>query len=170
MSRPLQEEYPEYDNLYINLVKEGDILDILEKQSKEIQLFLTAISEEKGNHSYAFGKWTIKEILGHLIDSERILSCRAIRIARKDKQSLPGYDSDEYVKNANFYRRTMQDLCEEMLLLRAANLKQFMFFDDNDLNQKGIANEHEYSVNAILYIIAGHEIHHINFIKDNYLN
>lgn len=170
MSRPLPDEYPEYYNLYINLVKDGDILDILEKQSKEIQQFLASLPEEKGDHSYAFGKWTIKEVLGHLIDSERIFAGRALRFARRDKQTLPGFDSDEYVKNGNFYRRTLQDLREEMLLLRAANLKLFSYFDENDLIQKGTANEYQFSVNSILYILAGHELHHVNFIKDNYLS
>lgn len=169
MSRPLPEEYPEYYNIYINIVREGEILEILEEQSKEIQEFLSSLSVELGDHTYAFGKWTIKEVLGHLIDSERIFAYRALRIARKDKQSMPGYDSDEYVKNGNFFRRTVSDLREEMLLLRATNLKMFINFDENDLNQKGTANENEVSVRALLYLLAGHELHHINFIKNNYL-
>jgi hypothetical protein len=170
MNRPQPDEYPEYYNLYVNLVRDGDIVDILEQQSKDIQQFISSLKEESGDHTYAFGKWTIKEILGHLIDSERIFAYRALRIARKDKQNLPGYDSDEYVKSGNFYRRTLQDLREEMLLLRAANLKQFTNFDESDLSQKGVVNDMEFSVIAILYIMAGHELHHINFIKDNYLN
>ena len=169
MSRPQPDEYPEYYNLYINLVGDGDIVDVLEQQSREIQHFLSTLNEESGDHTYAFGKWTIKEILGHLIDSERIFAYRALRIARQDKQNLPGYDADEYVKSGNFYRRTLQDFREEMLLLRAANLKQFANFDDNDLHQKGMANDMEFSVNAILYVMAGHELHHLNFIKNNYL-
>jgi hypothetical protein len=169
MSRPQEDEYPQYHNIYINLVKEGDIIKILEEQSQEIQKFLISLPEDIGDHSYAFGKWTIKEVLGHLIDSERILAYRALRFARRDKQNLPGYDSDEYVKNANFFKRTLLDLREEMLLLRAANLKQFICFDENALAQTGIANDCKFSVNAILYILAGHEHHHIKFIKDNYL-
>lgn len=170
MNRPTQEEYPEYYNLYLNLVKEGDIIDILEKQSILVQRFIATIPEDKGDSTYGFGKWTIKEVLGHLLDSERILSYRALRIARKDKQPLPGYDQDDYVKNAKYYRRTLKEIADEMLLLRAANLKFFKSFDSEDLIQRGVANDFEFSVRAILYILAGHELYHINFIKDNYLN
>jgi hypothetical protein len=170
MDRPTPEEYPEYYNQYLNLVKEGDIINILEEQSLYVQKFIASIPEEKGNSTYGFGKWTVKEIFGHLIDSERILTYRALRIARKDKQPIPGYEQDDYVKNAKYYRKTLKEIADEMLLLRAANLKFFQSFDSEDMIQRGVANEHELTVRAILYILAGHELYHINFIKDNYLN
>lgn len=170
MDRPTREEYPEYYNQYLNLVKEGDIIEILEEQSLYIQKFISSIPEDKGDSTYGFGKWTIKEVFGHLIDSERILTYRALRIARKDKQPLPGYEQDDYIKNAKYYRRTMKEIADEMLLLRAANLKLFQSFDSEDMIQRGIANDQEVTVRALLYILAGHELYHINFIKDNYLN
>lgn len=170
MDRPTPEEYPEYYNQYLNLVKEGDIINILEEQSLYVQKFIASIPEEKGDSTYGFGKWTIKEIFGHLIDSERILTYRALRIARRDKQPLPGYEQDDYIKNAKYYRKTLKEIADEMLLLRAANLKFFQSFDSEDMIQRGVANDQELTVRAILYILAGHELYHINFIKDNYLN
>ncbi len=170
MDRPTPEEYPEYYNQYLNLVKDGDIINILEEQSLYVQKFIASIPEEKGDSTYGFGKWTIKEVFGHLIDSERILTYRALRIARRDKQPLPGYEQDDYVKNAKYYRKTLKEIADEMLLLRAANLKFFESFDSEDMIQRGVANDQELTVRAILYILAGHELYHINFIKDNYLN
>jgi hypothetical protein len=170
MGRPAPEEYPEYYNQYLHLVKDGDIITILEEQSINVQKFIASIPEEKGDITYGFGKWTIKEIFGHLIDTERILAYRALRIARRDKQTLPGYDQDDYVKNAKYYKKPLKELADEMLLLRAANLKFFQSFDEDDLMQRGVANDFEFSVRAILYILAGHELYHINFIKENYLN
>lgn len=170
MSRPTQEEYPEYYNLYLGLVKDGDIISILEEQSVYVQNFILSIPEDKGDHTYGFGKWTIKEIFGHLLDTERILSYRVLSIARRDKQPLPGYDQDEYVKNSKYYKRSLKEIADEMLMLRAANLKFFKCLDETDLMERGTANEMEISVRAILYILAGHELYHINFIKDNYLN
>jgi hypothetical protein len=170
MGRPTQEEYPEYYNQYLPLVKEGDIIEILEEQSAYVQKFITSITEEQGNSTYAFGKWTIKEVFGHLLDTERILAYRALRISRKDKQPMAGYDQDDYIKNSGYFKRTLKEIADEMLMLRAANLKFFKSFDEEALLQRGIANDFEFSVRAILYILAGHELYHINFIKENYLN
>jgi hypothetical protein len=170
MDRPTTEEYPEYYNQYLSLVKDGDIIEILEEQSAYVQKFIASIPEDKGDSTYGFGKWTIKEIFGHLIDSERILTYRALRIARRDKQPLPGYDQDDYIKNAKYYRKTLKEIADEMLLLRAANLKFFKCLDSEDLIQRGIANDQEITVRALIFILAGHELYHINFIKDNYLN
>jgi len=170
MNRPTPEEIPEYYNQYLSFVKEGDIINILEEQSVFVQNFITGIPEDKGDYTYGFGKWTVKEVLGHLLDTERILAYRALRIARRDKQPLPGYDQDEYVKNSKYYKRTLKEIADEMLMLRAANLQFFKTFDETDLMERGIANEMEFSVRGILYILAGHELYHINFLKDNYLN
>ena len=170
MNRPTPEEYPDYYNQYLGLVKDGDIINILEEQSVHVQNFILSIPEEKGDHTYGFGKWTIKEVFGHLLDTERILTYRVLSIARRDKQPLPGYDQDEYVKNSRYYKRSLKEIADEMLMLRAANLKFFKSFDETDLMERGTANEMLFSVRAILYILAGHELYHINFIKDNYLN
>ena len=170
MPRPLQEEYPEFFSLYVSLVPEGDIIAILSEQSKYFQDLLLGIGEERADKSYAFGKWTLKEVLGHLMDNERLFVARALRVARGDKQNLPGYDQDEYVKNANCYKRTLKDMLEEMLLLRAANILLFKSFDETDLQRRGYVNDYEITVNALMYLLAGHEAHHLNYIKENYLN
>lgn len=167
--KPFPDEYPGHYTHYIDLVPEGNILEIFEKQSSITHEFLSSIPEELGDHTYAFGKWSIKDIVGHLVDTERIFSSRALRIARRDKQSLPGFEQDDYVKNANFFKRTLKDLVDERLFLRAANMKMFRSFDKLTFMEKGIANDNEITVRAIVYLLTGHEIYHLNFIKDNYL-
>ncbi len=170
MTKPFQDEYPEYYNIYVNLVPEGDLIQIFEKQTIINQEFLKTIPEEKGDYTYAFGKWSIKEILGHLMDTERIFSCRALRIARGDKQPLPGFEQDDYVKKGNFFRRSLKDLMDERLMLRGATIKLFSSFDEHEMMERGVTNDHDITVRAILHILIGHEIHHIKFIKENYFN
>lgn len=170
MNKPLKGEYPGFYTQYINLIEEGDITEILSSQSGELQEILSNISEEKSGTSYAFGKWTIKEVTGHLIDFERIMSARALRIARNDKQHLPGFDQDNYTREGRFFRRTLEELKEELLVVRASSLILFRTFDDEILFRRGIFNDNEITARAIPYIIAGHERYHINFLKDNYLS
>ena len=170
MKNILPEEYPEYFNIYIESVKEGNILDILGANSSELQNLLKNISEEDADKSYAFGKWTIKEVVGHLLDTERIFTVRALRISRGDKQRLPDFNQEDYVKYAKFYRKTLDNLIEELLLVRASDLMLFRSFDDFDLMQRGYVSDYEITVNGILHLLAGHELHHINFIKSTYLN
>lgn len=167
--KPLPEEYPGHYTHYVGLVPEGNILDVFEMQSVITNDFFGSLTEEQGNHTYAFGKWTIKDILGHLIDTERIFSTRALRIARGDKQPLPGFEQEDYVKSGNFFQRTLKDLNEERMLLRAANVKMFRSFEPHTFIAKGVANDNEITVRAVIYLLIGHEIYHINFIKENYL-
>lgn len=169
MPKPTIDEYPEFFKIYINLIDDDDIVSVLLNQSQEIQDLLKDIPEEIADKSYAFGKWTLKEVIGHMIDNERLFIARALRIARGDKQRLPGYDQDTYVKNGRFFRRTLEDLAQEMLLLRVADLLFIKSFDETELTQRGIVNDYEITVNALLYVLAGHERHHINYIKENYL-
>ena len=166
--KPLPEEFPGHYTHYIDLVEEGNILDMLEKQSLITQEFLSSIPEELGDHTYAFGKWTIKDIIGHLIDTERIFSTRALRIARGDKQPLPGFEQDDYVKNGFFFKRTLKDLNDERMMLRAANIKMFRSFDEHLFMEKGVANDNDITVRAVLYLLIGHEIYHLKFMKENY--
>ncbi len=167
--KPSPEEYPGHYTHYVDLVPEGHILETFEKQSAITHEFLSNIPEELGDHTYAFGKWTIKDIVGHLSDTERIFSSRALRIARGDTQPLPGFEQDDYVKNANFFNRTLKDIVDERLFLRAANINLFRSFDKLTMMEKGVANDNEITVRAIIYLLTGHEIYHINFLKENYL-
>lgn len=170
MPKPSPEEYPEFQSRYINLEDDEDIINILSRQSNELQELLKNIPEHDAGKSYAFGKWTLKEVVGHLLDNERVFIARALRIARGDKQRLPGYEPDDYVKEAKYFERTLKSLMEEMLLLRAADILLIKSFDENDLLRRGFVEDYEMTVNATLYILAGHEKHHIAYIKENYLS
>ncbi len=167
--RPLSSEHPPYYDHYLGLVKDDDIIRTLKNQVIGIQAVISAIPEEKENHAYAEGKWTIKEVLGHIIDTERILGYRAIRFARKDKTVLPGFDENIFVANAQFNKRTLYDLGHEFAIVRGANLAAFKHFDETAMDQMGNANGKDVSVRAILYMIAGHAAHHMNVIQTKYL-
>jgi len=167
--KPFEDEYPGHYTHYVDLVSDGNIIDIFENQSAVTHEFLSTIPEELGDHTYAFGKWSIKEIVGHLIDTERIFSVRALRIARGDKQALPGFEQDDYVKNGYFFKRTLKDLVDERLMLRAANMKMFRSFEPLSFLEKGMANDNDITVRAILFLLTGHEIYHIKFMRENYL-
>lgn len=167
--RPSENEYASYYNTYIEKVPAGNIVEILTEQGKEARKFYQSIPEAIGGYSYQPGKWTIKEVLGHLCDTEKIMGYRALTIARNDKTSLPGFDENEYVKNSNFNQRTVSDISDEMLYTRASNIGLFSSFNDEILMRTGNANGQNVSVRALLYIISGHELHHINVIIERYL-
>jgi len=166
--KPFPDEYSGHYTHYIDLVGEGNILEVFEAQSAIAHNFFSSLTEEQSNHTYAFGKWTVKDILGHLIDTERIFCARALRIAREDKQPMPGFEQDDYVKKGNFFKRTLKDLVEERLMLRGADIKMFKSFEVETFLEKGKANDNEITVRALLYLLTGHEMYHIKFIKENY--
>jgi hypothetical protein len=170
MKRPAPNEYPHFYQNYVDLVKSDDIIRELRKQVMDIQAVIAQIPEEKENFAYAEGKWTIKEIIGHIIDTERVLGYRAMRFARKDKTPLPGYDENKYVENSTFRRQTLYSLGHEFAIVREANLALFKVWDEEALSQMGVANNLDVSVRALLFMIAGHATHHVNVIKTKYLN
>ncbi len=163
--------FAEYFNYYINLVKKEDlnVTLILELTHKSTNELLDLISDDKGIYTYAEGKWTIKELLAHIIDTERIFCNRAIRFARNDKTELPGFDHDLYVKNSSANKRGISEIIKEFNLVREATIALFNSFTEEMLNRSGKANGNDLTVLAIGYIIAGHEQHHINVIKERYL-
>ncbi len=169
MKRPQVNEHPAYYTHYIGLVKGDNILKQLEDQVIDIQAIISEIPEEKENYAYASGKWTIKEVLGHIIDTERIMAYRALRFARKDKTALPGFDENEYVANSDYNKRTLYDIAHEFAIVRESNLALFKHFNEEALDQRGTANNNEATVRAILFMIAGHANHHLNVIKTKYL-
>jgi len=167
--RPLKNDYAEYYHKYIQELKSDNILEILEEQlNSNLELF-NRISEEKANYRYAEGKWSIKELLGHMLDTERIFAYRALCIARGEKQDLPGMEQDDYVKEANFDKRQFTDIVKEYELVRKSNLQLFRSFSEKELSRRGLANDNEVTVLAIMFIIAGHEFHHIKVLKEKYL-
>ena len=169
MKRPEETEHPVYYKHYIDLVKSDNIIKVLSEQVIDFQELISEISEENENQAYAPGKWTPKEVIGHIIDTERILAYRALCFARKDKTPLSGFNENNYVMNANFKNRTLYDLAQEFAVLRESNITLFRSFDTEALNQAGNANGTEVTVRAILFMLAGHAVHHINVIKLKYL-
>ena len=170
MKRPKQGDYSPYYDTYISLVEGTDPLKMMKEQLKNTVRLFSEIPESKGDFSYAHGKWNVKEILGHIIDTERVFAYRAMCIARGEKQSLPGFEQDDYVKASNFDKRKLSDLIDEYKKVREANLAMFKSFDDEAINRRGIANNKEITVNALMFIIPGHEQHHLNILKTKYSN
>ena len=169
MERPNNNEYAAYFETYVSLVPESDIVSAMRNQADELREIFSQISDDKGLYRYAEGKWTIKELLGHLIDGERVFAYRALRFARADKTPLPGFDQDPYVENANFNNVKLSDLLEEMLSLRNANTLFFNNLSDEAWTRTGISSDHEISVRAIAFIIVGHIRHHVKVLKEKYL-
>ncbi len=169
MKRPEANEYSPYFKKYIDLVKHDNVLKALKDQVMDIQALVSGIPEDKEEYAYAEGKWTIKEVLGHIIDTERIMSYRALRFARKDKTELNSFDENLFVANAKFNKQSLYNLAHEFAIVREANLALWKQFEEEEMSQSGIANKNEMSVRAILFMIAGHTTHHMNVIKLNYL-
>jgi uncharacterized damage-inducible protein DinB len=169
MMRPSENDYAQYYNSYVKNVIEENVLVQLKNQLNETNKLLKSISEEKSFYAYAEGKWSIKELVGHLIDAERIFSYRAVAISRGETQPLPGWDEKIYTGKGDFNKRKLLDLAEELRLLREANLLQFRNFSEEMLKQRGVASNYEVTVLALLFIIAGHEAHHLKILKERYL-
>jgi hypothetical protein len=169
MTRPQPAEYPPYYQHYLDLIKTDDVIKALKDQVMNVQAVISEIPEAKEGYAYAEGKWTIKEVIGHIIDTERILAYRALCFARKDKTVLPGFDENLFAANANFNKRTLYDLGHEFAIVREANITLFKTFDENVFKEKGNANGKEVSVGAVVFMIAGHAAHHVNVIKEKYL-
>jgi uncharacterized damage-inducible protein DinB len=167
--RPSKGDYGDYYQKYIDLVPGDDIFRVLVEQNVESQNVLNSFSESKGNHSYAEGKWTVKEVIGHMMDVERIFAYRALCIARGDSNPLPSMDQDVYVKNGNFNKRQLFDLNYEYRLVRESNILLFGSFDKNVLHNRGIASGYEVTVLALMWMTAGHEKHHLNVLMERYM-
>ena len=168
MNRPGPDEFAPYYQRYIDTV-DNDVIDELETQATSFTDFIRSVPDEKADYAYAEGKWTIKELLGHVIDTERIMTYRALRFSRNDLQPLPGFEENQYVGNARFGERTLADLAEEFNLLRRANLHFFRSLNEAELERKGVASGQPMSVRALLFVIAGHVHHHRRILAERYL-
>src|SRR6202051_3324663 len=167
-TRPAPGEYAPFYETYISKVKGNDIVAILDAQRLQMTQLFAARSERDGNFRYAADKWTVKEVLGHLIDSERIFAYRALRIARADQTPLSGFEQDDYVRAGAFGDRTLVDLVEEFALVRSASSPLFHSLGDEAWVRRGVANKNEVTVRALAFIIAGHELHHREILKERY--
>lgn len=167
MNRPQIEDYPQWYKGYIDLV-DGDVLEILTTQAEAFAQFVTS-NADKADYAYAPSKWTIKEMFGHIIDTERIMVFRLTCFARGEKAAIPGFDEDQYVINAHFKDRSLESLCEEFVALRKSNLFLLNSLNEDELNRFGNANGNQISVRALVFILAGHVMHHKKVIVERYL-
>jgi hypothetical protein len=167
-ARPGAGEYAPYYEKYVSLILEDDILAVLERPSQSIGGFLATRTEADGDFRQAPGKWSVKEVLGHVIDTERVFSYRALRIARNDRTPMEGFEQDDYVKYGPFGQCTLAALVEEFKSVRLATLSLLRGFDEAAWVRRGVANKNEVSVRGIAYIIAGHELHHRKILQERY--
>ena len=168
MSRPGRDEYAEYYGRYIDRVPDGDVVAMLESQGNETQKLLASIGEEKAGYRYEPGKWSIKEVVGHIADAERVFAFRLLAFARGEKQPLPGFDQDEYMETANFDARSLADLADDLASTRHATLTLVRSFNDEAWDRRGVASDNPVSVRALAWITAGHERHHVSILRERY--
>ena len=164
-------EYAPYFEQYIQLVTKENtsIIENLEKSQNNFESLLRDLPKEKHDFSYAEGKWTLKELIQHIIDTERIFCYRALCFARNDKTSLPGFDQDIFVDNDTANERDYYDLLDEMSTLRKSSIQLYKSFSKEALLRIGVASENKMSVRALGYLFSGHQIHHLNVVKERYL-
>ncbi|MCM2532891.1 DinB family protein [Neobacillus pocheonensis] len=167
--RPVKSEYDAYFSKYVNLVPDGDILKILEQQNKETTILFKDISDTQGLFKYSPNKWSLKEVIGHLTDTERILGYTLLCIARGEAISLPSYDKNVYVQSAAFDKQSMEDLLVNLTIVRKSTLQLLKSLNSEDWLRRGIANGSEVSVRALVIILAGHELHHRKIINEFYI-
>lgn len=162
--------YPSQFTQYIKRVENEDLDTILQNQEEQAIAFFNSIPEEKQLYKYAEGKWTIKEVLQHVTDTERVFSFRALAFSRKDPNTFPSFDENNYTKNADADNKEWKDLVEEFAAVRRSTELLFDSFSEQQLNEIGKASNYEMNVRAFWYMIVGHVAHHINILKERYLN
>ena len=167
--RPEPGEYASYYDRYVSLVAANDILAAFDDQRRQMLLLLCGRTEADGDLRYAPDKWSLKEVLGHVNDTERIMSYRALRISRGDATPIEGYEQDDYVRNGPFARLPVADLIEDYIAVRRTTISLFRNLDKAAWSRRGVATKNEVTVRALAYIIAGHELHHRRIIEEKYL-
>ncbi len=171
MNRPLANEYAGYYGNYINLVPEGNIIDLMKSIHIQTQEMLQQIPPHLGNYRYEEGKWSIKELLQHMIDTERIMNYRALRFVRKDQAELHGFEQNDYVNvQQETERYPLSVFIEDWEILRENTIRLFKRFNEEESLRSGIANQVTFTVRALAYINVGHEIHHMKVLRERYLN
>lgn len=169
MAKPEKAEYDAYYERYVSLVDDEGVLETLAAQPDELHELFNGVPEEKGLYAYDEGKWTIKELIGHLNDGERMFAYRILRISRGDETPIEGFEQDGYIENAPSNSRTIADLLDEFRLLRTANMFMLNHLNDEAWLRMGTASGLPVSVRALAYIMAGHITHHIHILKERYL-
>lgn len=169
MNRPEPIEFDAYYGTYISLVEIDDCLGVLAEQPAALRDIFSPMPEEKGTFAYEEGKWTIKELLSHIIDGERIFAYRVLRISRGDETPIEGFEQDGYIENSNANNRSFADLLDEFELQRRSNVLMLRNLDDGASRRMGTASGKPISVRALAYIMAGHVEHHLRILRDRYL-
>ena len=162
-------QVPEYSRPYFEKVGDRNPIELMRTNLIEFESFYTQIPAEKWEYAYAEGKWTLKEVLAHVIDSERVFQYRALRFSRNDKTDLPGFDQDLFVAAKNTEHRTVASLLEEYSIVRKSSLILFENLNEEELSRQGSANGFQVLVKWIAYMIVGHEMHHVTIVKERYL-
>ena len=168
-AKPAPEEYASDYAGYVGQVGAENVLEALARNGAETAALARGWPAEKGDYRYAEGKWSVKELIGHIIDCERVFAYRALCIARGDTTPLPGFEQDPYVANGNFAARTVANLADEFESVRRATLSLLHSLDETAWARRGVASENEITVRALAYITAGHEIHHVKILRERYL-
>jgi len=169
ISKPQPGEFLPYQGVYIDCVGNAEVPAILQELRDSTYAFFTSIPEEKASYAYAPGKWTIKETLGHMIDTERVFAYRLLCFARGEQQGLPGFEQDDYVLNSYANDRTLQDLADEFRIVRDSSIYLLRHLKKDQEAIIGKANNNPISVRALAYMIPGHELHHLRILKERYL-
>lgn len=168
-TRPGPDEFAPFYAGYVAKVPDGDIVETLASQITDTAKLIRSLPESMGDHRYGPDKWSIREVIGHMADGERIFAYRALRFARADETPLPGFDENTYVANAGFGSRTIDDLMSEFEHLRHATVHMLRGLDEAAMSRRGSANDKEISVRALAFIMAGHERHHLEILRTRYL-
>lgn len=167
--RPEAHESAPFYHHYISLVPGTNVLQVLDASQAETLQILSQLPAEKWNYRYSEGKWSIKELMLHIIDTERIFAYRALRIARNDQTALSGFDQDDYVPHSDAANRSPESIIAEYKAVRQASIQLFQNFTTDMYNRIGTASNNPVSVLALAFMLAGHEIHHLNILKERYL-
>jgi uncharacterized damage-inducible protein DinB len=169
IQRPQLNDYPVFAGTYVNMVPDGaDVMQLLTDSLTATHEIFTGLPDEKGLYAYAEGKWTVKEMLGHMIDTERIFAIRAFCISR-EQIVMPGFDQEVYVNNTDYNSRSLQDLADEFRITRQSNLYVFRNLTEEQLNRSGTASGNHVTVRALIFMTAGHELHHLKILTERYL-
>ena len=169
IKKPQPDEYAPYAAGYVNKVPAGPILEILDYLKESSYNFFSRMTTEQGDYAYAAGKWTLKQVLAHMIDTERVFSFRAFCFSRGEQNPLPGFSQDDYVAGNNLEGRSIQDLANEFKIVRESSLYIYRSLTEQQSMLKGVASNHPVSVRALVYMTAGHELYHLDLIKEKYI-
>ena len=169
IGRPTTGEYAPYAQVYVQRVPDGDILTILEDQVAAVTAILDVVPEAQAEYRTGPGEWSIKEVIGHLSDCERIFAYRVLRFSRGDTTPLSGFEQDDYVRESHFVSRSLGSLVQEFEFLRRANVPAYQALTEEDSVRRGKASNAGVSVRGLLYIMAGHVFHHLDSLQNEYL-